>query len=92
MCVEVIPNPPTFPPVNRTVEDVICPLFFNIKLSLELLIAVALIPYPPIVPATAFNTPALVTLNGANPKVLLPNCIPSSASATNKSVEARLLM
>ena len=42
---------------------------------------------PPIVPLIAFNTPAFVTLNGANPKVLLPNCIPSSASATNKSVE-----
>ena len=40
MCVEVIPNPPTFPPVNKTVEPVICPLFFNIKLLLELLIAV----------------------------------------------------
>ena len=24
-----------FPPVNRTVEPVICPLLFNIKLSLE---------------------------------------------------------
>ena len=83
-----IVKPPILPPVNRTVEPVICPLFFNIRLSFELLIVVALIPYPPTVPATAFNTPAFVTLKGANAKVLLPNWIPSSASATNKSVEA----
>ena len=87
MCVEVIPNPPTFPPVNRTVEPVICPLLLIIKLLLDEFNIAEPIWNPPIVPLIAFNTPAFVTLNGANPKVLLPNCIPSSASATNKSVE-----
>ena len=38
---------------------------------------------PPIVPLVAFNTPAVVTLNGASAKVASPSCIPSSASAMN---------
>ena len=32
---------------------------------------------PPIVPDSAFNTPAFVTLNGADAKAALPKCIPS---------------
>ena len=38
---------------------------------------------PPIVPLSAFNTPPVVTLNGALPNVACPNCIPSSPSAMN---------
>ena len=60
-----IVKPPIFPPVNRTVDPVICPLSFNIKLSLELVIEFELIPKPPILPAAACKNPALVTLNGA---------------------------
>ena len=81
-----IVNPPMTPPLNSTFEPVICPLFFNIILSFELLMAVELTPKPPIVPATAFKTPPLVTLNGARPKVALPNCIPSSPSAIKISL------
>ena len=32
---------------------------------------------PPIVPDSAFNTPAFVTLNGADAKLALPRCIPT---------------
>ena len=46
----------------------------------------SLIVKPPTVPDSAFNTPAFVTLNGAEPKVPWPNCIPTSPSATNISV------
>ena len=81
-----IVKPPIFPPVNRTVEPVICPLSFNIKLSLELVIEFELIPKPPIVPADAFSIPPFVTLKGARAKVGLPNCIPSSPSAIKISV------
>ena len=81
----LIVNPAITPPVSNTSEPVICPLFFNIKLLFELLIAVALIPNPPIVPAVAFNTPPLVTLKGASENVASPNWIPVSASAMNIS-------
>ena len=58
------------PGVSATVVDVLPPVS-----------AVSDIVNPPIVPDSAFNTPAGVTLNGALPNVACPNCIPSSASA-----------
>ena len=45
---------------------------------------------PPIVPDSAFNTPALVTLNGALENVLCPNWIPVSASTIKTSSVAVL--
>ena len=58
---------------------ILFPLGFNSKLvavnSFELNVN------PPIVPLWAFNTPAVVTLKGAEEKVPWPNWIPSSASA-----------
>ena len=46
----LIDHPPTVPPVNKTFEPVICPLDFNVKLSLVELICVDANSNPPIVP------------------------------------------
>ena len=43
-----IVNPAIVPPINCTVEPVICPLSFNIKLSFEDFICVSLTTNPPI--------------------------------------------
>ena len=42
--------------------------------------------HPATVPDSAFNTPAFVTLNGADANAAAPNHIPSSASAIKISV------
>ena len=47
---------------------------------------------PPTVPDSAFSTPALVTLNGADANALLPRWIPTSPSATNISFPLPILI
>ena len=52
-------NPAILPPSNNTVEPVICPDDFKIRLSFELEIVVASIEYPPIAPASAVILPTI---------------------------------
>ncbi len=59
----VIVQPPTFPPSNKTLEPVIWPLDFNIKLSFEELIWVDANSNPPIRPALAVIWPWASTKN-----------------------------
>jgi hypothetical protein len=59
-----------FVPLAKSFVSII-PLEFNVKL--EPTIVLELNVQPPIVPDVDFNTPALVTLNGALPNVACPN-------------------
>ena len=77
----VILNPPIVPPLNNTLEPVICPVEpVTWKESFADFSPFEAIVKPPIVPAVDFNTPAFVTLNSASANVASPNWIPTPGS------------
>ena len=65
--VSVNSNPPNVPPLNNTVEPVICPLSLSIRLLFDYDMVVVFIPKPPIVPNVALIPPCRYTLFVANP-------------------------
>ena len=67
ICVDVNSNPPIVPPLNKTVEPVICPLSLSIRLSFDDDNVLVLIPNPPISPNVALIPPCRYTLFVANP-------------------------
>ena len=84
VAVRVLPlivNPAIFPPVSETCEPVICPLDFNIKLSLLEFICVDAISNPPIVPP----------LNNTFDPVISPVAVTSKLSEFKTNVDTSIL-